>query len=624
MLDGLAAHGKDGRSLRHSDGFAAGHRLLKITTEDACESQPLLSPDGRFWLVADARIDNRVHLGEMLRIPPEDLSSLPDSALILKAWERWGVECVDHLLGAFAFAIWESATERLFLARDHAGARPLHFRASAESFAFATTARSILNIPGVSNELDEMQLALELCGLPPELCRTRFRDIRAIPSGHCLLITRESVATAVPKRYWHFDRLQPIRFVRDEEYVEAFLEIFDEAVRCRLRTTGEVATELSAGLDSGSVAATAARILGEQGKTLSAYTAVPGPTFSGLVPRGLIGDEGPYAAQVAALYPNIRHHLVDSTSSDMLHELERIVPLLDLPTAGPLNQVWANLIADWAAASGAKVLLSGALGNYTISYAGYELPRSSFRSGHWLRAVQQAWELRRIGLSSGRNAASLTVFGSLPWSIRSRIDPMIRSVTLEGIAINPELARELGMLDRARRQFFKGDTDLPYLMEQSFHNNQYGDHNAACSAGWGIETRDPTGDKRVYEFCAAIPPEQFVVGGRGRSLIRRAMQGRLPPAIVDRREKGTQAADWYESLSAILPQIRDELGLLAKSPEARRLLDLDRLRSAVDQWPKTAQEAFEHPGLCEAALPRAISVGYFIRRCESEAAPLLP
>jgi len=360
-------------------------------------------------------------------------------------------------------------------------------------------------------------------------------------------------------------------------------------------------------------------MLAAQGKTLAAYTAVPGPSFSGLVARGLIADEGPYAKQVAALYPNVRHRLVDSTGSDMLRELERIFPLLDLPTPGALNQVWADVIADRAAASGAKVLLCGALGNFTISYAGNELPRATFRSGHWLRAIQQARQLRRIGLSSGRNAASLTVFAALPWAIRFRVDPLIRAVTLEGIAIDPERAKGLDLLDRARRQFFECNTHLPHVMEQSFHNNQYGDHNAACSAGWGMDTRDPTADKRVYEFCAAIPPEQFVVGGRGRSLIRRAMRGRLPATVLDSREKGTQAADWYESLSAIQPQLSTELKALAKSPGARRLLDLERLRSAVDHWPQTAREAFEQAGLYEATLPRAISVGYFIRRCEAEA-----
>jgi asparagine synthetase B (glutamine-hydrolysing) len=102
------AHGGDGRSLQHSDTFAAGHRLLNITAEDASESQPQVSADGRFWLVADAHIDNRVVLGECFGVPRADLSSLPDSALILKALQRWETDCVKHLLGSFAFAIRDS------------------------------------------------------------------------------------------------------------------------------------------------------------------------------------------------------------------------------------------------------------------------------------------------------------------------------------------------------------------------------------------------------------------------------------------------------------------------------------------------------------------------------------
>jgi asparagine synthase (glutamine-hydrolysing) len=155
-------------------------------------------------------------------------------------------------------------------------------------------------------------------------------------------------------------------------------------------------------------------------------------------------------------------------------------------------------------------------------------------------------------------------------------------------------------------------------MESQFLRNQYGDYNAATSAAWGIDVRDPTADKRVFEFCAAIPPEQFVVGNQSRSLIRRAMEGRLPPATLSRTEKGTQAADWYESLSQILPQLRAELTNLEKSPTARTLLDLDLLHTALDHWPATAREAADGPALYQSTLPRALSVGQFIRRTECE------
>ena len=633
MLQSLDSHGPDGTSLIAADTLpgpshhvALGHRLLKITAEDEQDVQPLsalslsnqdtgTNHDTTVWLVADVRIDNRAELAAELAISASHAAAMADSAFILRAWLRWGQKCVDHLVGSFAFAVWDAPEERFFLARDHAGDRPLYYRKTLDSFAFATTARAIRACPGVSSELDERQLARDLIGLPPEFSRTRFREVQALAPGHCLLVERDG---ATQRRYWQIESLRPVRFARDQEYIAAFLEIFDEAVRCRLRTTGGVATELSAGLDSGAVAATAARLLAAGGCSLTAYTAVPCREFSGIVPPGLIGDEGPYAAEVAALYPNMRHILLDASGSDMLRELERIFPLLDLPHAAALNNVWGNLILDHAAASGVKVMLNGALGNFAFSYAGDDLLLHTFRSRRWLHTLHLAWQLRRMGITSVRYAASQTLFAVLPWALRRRIDPLIRNVDLGWSAIRPDRAHELDTLNQFRRYVFTNTSRLPRLMDTNFQQNQYGDYNAACSAGWGIEARDPTADKRVFEFCASIPPEQFVAGGVGRSLVRRAMRGRLPEATLNRKQKGTQSADWYESLSRIHGELAAELTLQAQSPGARRLIDLDRLRSVLNSWPRTAQEAALKDGIYDSAIPRGLAVGYFIRRIEEE------
>jgi asparagine synthase (glutamine-hydrolysing) len=616
MLDALAPHGPDGCSSHSLPGVALGHRLLKITPEDSLESQPLSDPTlPASWLVADARIDNRAELAAEFGFTPDEAARMPDSAFIMSAWQRWGQNCVQHLIGSFAFAIWDVRAEQFFLARDHSGDRPLYYSKTAQHFAFATTARAIRICPGVSSDLDERQLARDLMGLPPGPPHTRFRDIQAIAPGHCLVVTRN---TTVHRRYWQIFSLKPTRFSRDEDYVEAFLKIFDEAVRCRLRTTGNIATELSAGLDSGAVASTAARLLAPSGTNLRAYTSVPCPTFSGVIPWGLIADEGPYAAEVAALYPNIIHTRVDATGSDMLRELARIFPLLDIPHAAALNSVWSNLIFDRAAASGVKVMLAGSLGNYAASYSGSDILHNLFRSGRWIKTLREAWRLRSIGLSSGRNAASLTIFGALPWALRRRIDPLIRDSSIDWTALRDDRALELDALDQRRRYQHIRTSALPHLMECQFQRNQYGDYNAAASAGWGIDVRDPTADKRVFEFCASIPPEQFLVGGQGRSLIRRAMRGRLPESTLDRKGKGAQAADWYESLTKIRSALAAELNLLEQSPGARHLIDLDLLRRALNTWPETAEQAVDQSGLYQAAIPRGMAVGYFIRRIEAE------
>jgi asparagine synthase (glutamine-hydrolysing) len=623
MLVALARHGSEPdsgasggapHSSRIATQLALGHRLLRITPEDRFEVQPLHLP-GQIALLADARLDNRAELRELLAIPDAELATLPDSAVLLRAWLRWGPACLDHLSGAFAFAIWEPGLERLFLARDHAGERPLYYRDSPDSLLFATTARAIRACPGVSSELDDRQLVRDLVGLPPEYPHSRFREIREIAPGHCVVADR---GATVHRRYWDIHHLPPTRFRRDEDYADRFREIFDQAVGSRLRTTGAVASELSAGLDSGTVTATAAHLLAPSGRELRAYTAVPCPNFSGITPPGYLADEGPAAAEVAALYPNIRHHRIDSTGSDMLRELERIYPLLDLPPAAALNAVWSNLIYDHARAAGVNVMLSGALGNFAVSYTGADILHTLFRRGKLLGTARTAWTLRRLGLSSGRNAASLTAFSLLPWSLRRRLDPLVRSTDVTWSAAHPERAREQKALDQFRRYLFLHGSHLPRLMEGQFQNNQYGDYNAATIAGWGIDVRDPTADRRVYEFCASIPPEQFLAGNQGRSLVRRAMSGRLPNTTLARAERGMQASDWYESLSAIHDELAAEVERIAASPAAARLLDLDRLRTALTDWPASPQQANRDSGFRQSAIPRGIAVGYFIRRTEAE------
>ncbi len=622
MLAAQDAHGADGHSVVDLEGISFGHQLLKITAEDASEAQPLVfqsnssqSTSEATVLVADARIYNRAQLGHELDLSPAEIVSLPDSAFVLKAWQRWGQNCVQHLIGAFSFAVWDGQARQLFVALDHAGERPLYFIKTAFSFAFASSARALLVCPGVSGELDETTLAHDLIGLPPLPFRTRFRDVRTVLPGHCMLVS-ENDAEVLPRRYWRFDMLPPTRFSRDEDYVDAFLEIFDEAVRCRLRTSSGIASDLSAGLDSGSVTATAARLLAGTGKRLTAFTAVPCADFSGVIRRDCIADEGPYAAEVARLYPNIDHRLVNSSGSDMLREMERSFAVLHRPLGAPLNQIWINLILDQAVGAGANVLLSGSLGNATISYSGSDIIHESFRRGHWLKAFRQAVQLRRSGVSSGRDAASLTLFSVLPWTLRTRLDPSIRGVSLRDSAILPERGRTLNLVDQVRRYGSLSKSGLPPLMDSFFHANVLGDFDLMANSGWGIELRDPTADKRVFEFCASIPLEQYLVDKPGRSLIRRAMRGRLPDSTLDRRNRGLQSADWYESLTRVRAGLAAELVLLEGSPGARSLLDLDRLRSAVDRWPSSAREAEDQGMLYRAILPDGVAVGYFIRRCE--------
>jgi len=593
-----------------------GSTLLRLLPEDTCDSQPLSLRGEKGWLVADARVDNREALARSLGISAEVARGMADSAFVLEAWEAWGEDCLNHLVGSFCFAVWQPGRRRLFLARDHAGERPLYFQHKNNLFAFASMPKALLTLPqdGPFHEdtvLDEEMVALHLAILPLPDGRTLFRDLHALPHGHCLSITPEGLTQ---RQYWHPGNTPRLRLRSDADYLEAFRDCFDEAVRCRLRTTGAIGTELSGGLDSSSVTATAARLLAEQGSGLVAFTHVPRTGFQVPNVEDRFGDEGPYAAQVAALYPNIEHVLVPNGQVPLLDSVSRHVVNDDQPVFNPTNNVWTDSILDQARNRGITAMLTGRIGNGTISYDGFLSLADLFRSGHWLKLAKITLALRKNQFVTLRNVGGITVLPLLPLWVQRRLAPRVGAFDLEYCAVNPELARQTDLLNRACTAFNFQAYDVRSELNALFLASDFGNENAGYMAGWHLEMRDPTGDKRIFEFIHSLPIDQFVRDGWMRSLIRRAMKGRLPEATLQRYARGLQAADWNESMADALPAIREELRLLERSPLARRVLDLPRLRKLVASWPNTGFQTREVLESYHYALSRALGMGAFVRR----------
>jgi asparagine synthase (glutamine-hydrolysing) len=149
-----------------------------------------------------------------------------------------------------------------------------------------------------------------------------------------------------------------------------------------------------------------------------------------------------------------------------------------------------------------------------------------------------------------------------------------------------------------------------------FEARDGGDYRDGIRAGWGIETRDPTGDRRVVEFCLAIPEGQFLRGGEIKSLYRRAFEGVFPAAEIATRKRGLQAADWHEGLTAARAQVAAELDRLERSAGARRALDLPRLRRLVENWPTGNWHREDVTQQYRQMLMRGVAAGMFIRALE--------
>ncbi|MGH6676493.1 MAG: hypothetical protein ACRECE_09790 [Xanthobacteraceae bacterium] len=201
MSQTLAHRGPDSRKIAIDGRAGVGHCLMRVNQEDLFEAQPIRDGAAGVTLVADCRIDNREELAEQFDVSPADLRDMPDSALVLRSYQKWGEFCTEHLLGDFAFAVWDGHAQKLVLARDHMGQRSVHYHRGNGFFAFATEIKALWAIPDVRRELDEGQLArFIVMDLLPRPGATFFRDIVGLPGVKVLTLSPHGECSL--RRYW--------------------------------------------------------------------------------------------------------------------------------------------------------------------------------------------------------------------------------------------------------------------------------------------------------------------------------------------------------------------------------------------------------------------------------------
>ena len=239
-----------------SGSIALGHRQTRIFTGEETERFPLCDSAAGLTVTADARFDNRSELAAALGIRKSEAETISSGRLLLAAWQKWGRECVSHLIGDYAFAVWDERQNILFCARDHVGARPFYYSLTAGRFVFASDIKAVKAFPDISDRLDEDYVKAFLDDHVFCKDRTYFAEIRTLAPGHTLTVGANSEKS---ERFWFPENAPDIRFSNDAEYAEAAKEIYIRAVRDRMRTIENVGVHLSGGLDSSSVTILAAR-----------------------------------------------------------------------------------------------------------------------------------------------------------------------------------------------------------------------------------------------------------------------------------------------------------------------------------------------------------------------------
>jgi asparagine synthase (glutamine-hydrolysing) len=269
MMEAAAHRGPDGRGIWQQGKVGLGFLALELTPEAVGESAPLAR--GELTLVADARIDNRGELIPLLRSRGQLRMEAPsDAELILAAYRVWGSSCARHLVGDFAFVLWDAEKERLFGARDPMGMRPLYYREEPGRFLFASEVKQILALPEVPARVFEPALLAHIAGPYGRPEWSFYEGVRQLAPGHALVAESGNVRV---HRFWEVDPAARIEYRREEEYGEHFRALFQEAVACRLRSHRPVGLLLSGGVDSGSIAAMAGWLTEEGEGSFSGFRA---------------------------------------------------------------------------------------------------------------------------------------------------------------------------------------------------------------------------------------------------------------------------------------------------------------------------------------------------------------
>lgn len=618
MQSALGKFSADGRKIKMSQSAAMGFHQICITPESRFEDLPIYEKNNEILFTATARLDNRDELCSIFGISYEERIYVSDAELVYRAWQKWEECCVRQLFGEWSVALWNEKTGQLSVARDHLGNTGLYYYYKAPYFVFASNVEAVLSHPDVTKELDETRFAHFLITHFEHDCKnTLWKNIATLLPAHFLTVNSHNLTL---KKYWNLEDITVKSFSSDSDYLDTFLELFRRAVSVRLRSVKPVASTLSSGLDSASVTALAAEQLQKQGKRLSAFTSRPSFHQARSIFRGQT-DEWCLAHLVAEQYENIDHYPIVAKSVSPLGAIRRSFQISKSLPHALANMFWINAILDAVKEHGAGVLLTGQMGNSTISWnGGSQRILWLFSQGRWSEGKRALIEWKKARGKSLLMALMYHLIGPITLPLRRKLrksSGLFLPKYSKYSIISPDFANQAGVCSFSRAGFKK------YFRLKALHPNEErhfiinkntpesGPFWQGCSSFFGVEVRDPTLDVRLLEFCLGIPNEEYAYKGGDRMLIRRAMSGIIPDKVRWNPIRGMQAVDIGFRLLEHGREVESELREIENSKMIKNYLCVSTMREVWENFKanQTPQNSFWLATL----FLRGFSAGVFLR-----------
>ncbi|GGE30378.1 hypothetical protein GCM10011391_06240 [Pullulanibacillus camelliae] len=561
------------------------------TPESVAERLPFYDAARRCAITADAVIDNRLELVERLSVAKDKRTVITDSEIILLAYYKWGENLPHYLMGDFAFMIWDEREQKLFGARDFSGRRTLYFVNDNDHFAFSTTLSPLLQLPFVAQQMSANWIA-EFLTIPDmyevaDPMLTVYEQVKQLPPSHAIKVTQQQISLS---RYCLVSGSQGLKLKSNEEYEEAFREVYQRAIRDRLRTYKPVGAQLSGGLDSGSVVGFAAPMLKEQKKCLHTFSYVPINGFEDWTPKRRVADERPYIHSTIRYVGNINAHFCDFAGRSSFNEIDDWLEIMEMPYKFFENSFWIKGIYEEAQKYNIGILLNGKIGNFSISWGpALDVYADLLKRMKWVRVYREcALYAQNTGVGRKRILKSIgkKAFPFPRHKSSAQGDEGFPSI------INAALAKQTDVLNRLKeRQINLEHADRQNAIDRRLQQFQHPHFLSIGSTGdtklslrHGIYDRDPTNDLRVIRFCLGLPVEQYVQNGRDRALIRRATHHYLPDHVrLNQKVRGIQGADAIQRMRDTWPALLGELQSMSRSPLVADVLDQQAIQNILQR-----------------------------------------
>ncbi|KXY34668.1 asparagine synthetase B [Bacillus cereus] len=591
LMSDLQKYPADDIQIWHKENVFLGCHAQWITPESVGEQLPFYNYEKQLAITADAIIDNRNELFEKLQVNYADRKNMTDSELILLSYQKWGEATPKYLVGDFAFMIWDEKKQTLFGARDFSGSRTLYFYRGEEKFAFCTIINPLFTLPYVEKKLNEQWIA-EFLAIPVNFesvdsQQTVYKYIEQVPPSHTISVKNGKVNFS---RYYTPTTGKMLNLKSNEEYEEAFRDVYQSAVKARLRTHHKVGAHLSGGLDSGSVVSFAAKDLRAENKKLHTFSYVPVEGFVDWTHKGRIADERPFIQSTVKHVGNIQDYYLELPERSPLSEIDDWLETMEMPYKFFENTFWLSGVYEKASQHGIGVLLSGQRGNWTVSWGPIlDYQAMLLKKLHWMRFYRELYLYsRNLGVKKSRvfEVVKRKAFPFLHQLLSSEEQDVFPRI------INPEFAKKMNVFDRLKEQ----DIDITgtsisnaYDMKrEQFEKTYYwsinGTYETKLSLRYALWDRDPTNDLRIVQFCLSVPEEQYVQNGVDRSLIRRATKNLLPDKVrLNQRVRGVQGADGVYRMAPFWNEFIEEVEELSVDPIISEFLNVEVIKKAISK-----------------------------------------